>query len=49
LAYCLGEGVPQDFEKAKRTLKLAYDNPETDDALRRKCEALWDKYKLYDH
>jgi hypothetical protein len=41
--------VPQDLEKAKRTIKLAFDNPNSDDAMRRKCEALWNKYKLFDY
>ena len=47
LMYCTGEGVPVDLAKAKEILKLAFDNPDADDTLRRKCESLWDKYKLY--
>ena len=49
LAYCLGEGVVKDLEKAKRCIKLAFDNPESDAQLRRKCEGIWTKYRLHDY
>ena len=49
LAYCLGEGVTQNLEKAKRCVKLAFDNPDAGPDLRRKCDAVWNRYRLYDY
>ena len=42
------QGWMGNIEEAKRAIKLAYDNPESDPEVKRKAEALWTKYKLFD-